>query len=538
MISTLTARLSQSPVALRSARKGIHAMWALLSVFDKSGLIALAQALHSSGYELLSTGGSHRSLVDAGLPVTPVADVTGFPEIMDGRVKTLHPAIHGGLLARRDHPEDLATLDQLGITPIDLVVSNLYPFADRIARPATTLAEAVELIDIGGPAMIRAAAKNFQSVVIVTSPSDYGPVISSLATGGPDLHTRRALAAKAFAHVAAYDTLVADYLRGPDFVLPDEWSVAGRKERDLRYGENPHQIAAAYRRLSPKPTAPGVMDATQISGRDLSFNNLLDADAAINAIGGFDEPAVSIIKHTIPCGLAVREQLVASYEAALAGDPVSAFGGIVAMNRELDEETAAVLGKTFFEVIIAPSFSPEALARLQRKTNLRLLELPALKAGARAYSAPVDVRPITGGLLVQQSDSRVDDPGTWKVVTERQPTMEEWADLAFAWEAARHIKSNAIVIARNRSILGMGSGQPNRLESVGIASRRAGDRASGASLASDAFFPFADGLERALASGVVAIVQPGGSVRDDEVIAAANSAGATMVFTGIRHFRH
>ncbi len=514
-------------------------MRALLSVFDKRGLVAMAEALHLNGYELISTGGSHRSLADAGLPVTQVADVTGFPEIMDGRVKTLHPAIHGGLLARRDHPEDLATLDQLGITPIDVVISNLYPFADTIREPDTTLTEAVAQIDIGGPAMIRAAAKNFQSVVIMTSPDEYDALIGSLATGGPSLETRQALAARAFAHVAGYDTLVADYLRGPDAVLPTEWSVAGRKERDLRYGENPHQAAAAYRRSSANPSAPGVMDATQISGKDLSFNNLLDADAAINAIRRFSDPAVSIIKHTIPCGLAVRDHLLEGYEAALAGDPVSAFGGIVAMNRELDEQTAAILGKTFFEVIIAPSFSPEALARLQRKGSLRLLELPGLaNSSSIACATPVDVRPITGGLLVQQSDSQTDDPATWKVVTQRHPTSEEWADLAFAWEAARHIKSNAIVIARDRSILGMGSGQPNRLESVGIASRRAGDRAKGAVLASDAFFPFADGLELALASGVVAIVQPGGSVRDEEVITAADNAGAAMVFTGTRHFRH
>ncbi len=516
----------------------MDAMRALLSVSDKRGLVSLAQALVDHGYELISTGGSYQTLTEAGLPVTAVADVTGFPEIMGGRVKTLHPAIHGGLLARRDVPEDLATLDELGITPIDIVVSNLYPFSGTIARPGTTLAEAVEQIDIGGPAMIRAAAKNFSGVVVITAPDDYDELVETLPDGGPDLAMRRAMAARAFAHVAAYDTLVADYLRGPDLPLPTEWSVAGRKVQDLRYGENPHQAAASYRRLSSAPAGPSVLDATQLSGKELSFNNLLDADAAITAIRSFSEPAVSIIKHTIPCGLAVRERLVDSYEAALAGDPVSAFGGIVAMNRELDEETTKILTRTFFEVIIAPSFSPESLERLRRKPNLRLLELPAIAEGSAVQSAPVDLRPITGGLLVQQSDTGLDDVDNWKVVTQRQPTDQEWADLAFAWEAARHIKSNAIVIARDRAILGMGSGQPNRLESVGIASRRAGERAAGASLASDAFFPFADGLELALASGVVAIVQPGGSVRDDEVIAAADTAGAAMVFTGTRHFRH
>jgi len=523
---------------VNNAGKGVDTMRALLSVSDKRGLVPLAEALVTHGYELISTGGTHRILAEAGLPVMVVADVTGFPEIMDGRVKTLHPAIHGGLLARRDVPEDLATLVELGITPIDVVVSNLYPFAETIARPGTALAEAIEQIDIGGPAMIRAAAKNFPGVVIVTSPDDYDGLVETLSDGGPDLARRQLLAARAFAHVAAYDTLVADYLRGPDVPLPTEWSVAGRKVQDLRYGENPHQAAASYRRLSAQPAGPGVLDATQLSGKELSFNNLLDADAAINAIRTFSEPAISIIKHTIPCGLAVRDRLVDSYEAALAGDPVSAFGGIVAMNRELDAETTAILTTTFFEVIIAPSFSPESLAQLRRKSNLRLLELPTLADDPATRPVPLDLRPITGGLLVQQGDTGFDAVDGWKVVTRRQPTEQEWADLTFAWEAARHIKSNAIVIARDRAILGMGSGQPNRLESVGIASRRAGDRAAGASLASDAFFPFADGLQLALASGVVAIVQPGGSVRDDEVIAAADTAGATMVFTGTRHFRH
>ena len=513
-------------------------MRALLSVSDKRGLVELARALARYGYDLISTGGSQRALTEAGLTVTAVTDVTGFPEIMDGRVKTLHPAIHGGVLARRDVPEDMATLGAHGIVPIDLVVGNLYPFADTIARPGTTHDEAVEQIDIGGPAMIRAAAKNFRGVTVVTSPDDYDELIASLDHGGPDLARRQVLAARAFAHVAAYDTLIAEYLRGPDAALPAEWSVAGRKAQELRYGENPHQRAAAYRRRSASPEAVGVLDARQLSGKELSFNNLLDADAAINAIRGFDDPAVSIIKHTIPCGLAERQRLVDAYEAALAGDPVSAYGGIVALNRELDDETVAVLSKTFFEVVIAPSYAEGALGQLRRKANLRLLELPALAQPAREPSSALDIRPITGGLLLQEPDARPDDSGTWTVVTERQPTEREWADLRFAWEAARHIKSNAIVIARDRAILGMGSGQPNRLESVGIASRLAGDRAVGACLASDAFFPFADGVELALAAGVVAIIQPGGSVRDDEVIAAANTAGATMVFTGTRHFRH
>lgn len=512
-------------------------MRALLSVWDKRGLIEVGRALIAHGYELVSTGGSYHELAGAGLPVTSVSDVTGFPEIMDGRVKTLHPAIHGGLLARRDVPADLDALATHGITPIDIVISNLYPFQQTIAVPGTSLATAVEQIDIGGPAMVRAAAKNFASVTVVTSPDEYGALIASLPEGGPSLAERRRLAAAAFAHVAAYDSVVAEYLRGDAAALPDEWSVAGRKVQGLRYGENPHQAAATYRRLGATPAPTGVLDATQLSGKELSFNNLLDADAAVNAIRSFSRPAVSLIKHTIPCGLATRDRLADAYDAALAGDPVSAFGGIVAMNRELDAETAATLARTFYEIVIAPSFSDGALERLRRKTNLRLLELSAL-AAVTSGAFPFDIRPIAGGLLVQESDNSLDAADGWTVATQRQPTDAEWADLRFAWEAARHIKSNAIVIARDEAILGMGSGQPNRLESVGIASRRAGERAHGATLASDAFFPFADGIELALRSGVSAIVQPGGSVRDDEVIAAVDAAGATMVLTGRRHFRH
>ncbi|HEV2529787.1 MAG TPA: bifunctional phosphoribosylaminoimidazolecarboxamide formyltransferase/IMP cyclohydrolase [Thermomicrobiales bacterium] len=513
-------------------------MRALLSVSNKRDVIRIGQALADHGYELISTGGTASTLAAAGLPVLAVSEITGFPEIMDGRVKTLHPAIHGGLLARRDVPADIATLEQHGIVPIDVVVANLYPFAQTIARDGTSFAEAIENIDIGGPAMIRAAAKNHGSVLVITSPDDYEAAITALAAGTVDANFRRQLAARAFAHVAAYDTLIAEYLRGEADLLPAELSVAGRRTQVLRYGENPHQRGAAYRRAGVGPSAPGILDARQLAGKELSYNNLLDADAAIGAIRSFSEPAVSIIKHTIPCGLATRPTLLDAYAAALAGDPVSAFGGIVAMNRELDGDTAAELGRTFYEIVIAPSFAQEALEALRRKTSLRLLELPALLDADRTWHLPIDVRPIAGGLLVQESDTRKDDDSSWTVATKRQPTEREWADIRFAWEASRHIKSNAIVIAKDNALLGMGSGQPNRLESVGIASRRAGARAVGAALASDAFFPFADGVERALESGVTAIVQPGGSVRDAEVIAAVDAAGATMVFTGTRHFRH
>ncbi len=513
-------------------------MRALLSVSDKRDIVRIGKVLADHGYQLVSTGGTASALSEAGLAVLAVSDVTGFPEIMDGRVKTLHPAIHGGLLARRDVPAHMETLEAHSIVPIDIVVANLYPFAETIARPGTTDEEAIENIDIGGPAMIRAAAKNHASVMVVTSPADYDDVIAAVEAGTIDGELRRRLAARAFAHVAAYDTLVAAYLRGDDDPLPSELSVAGRRIQVLRYGENPHQRGAAYRRASLDHSTVGILDACQIAGKELSYNNLLDADAAIGAIRSFTDPAVSIIKHTIPCGLAMRDQLIDAYSAALAGDPVSAFGGIVAMNRELDGATATELGQTFYEIVIAPSFSPAALEALRKKTSLRLLELPSLGDPARTWQQPIDIRPIAGGLLVQDSDSRPDDEGTWTVATRRQPTQREWADIRFAWEASRHIKSNAIVIARDNALLGMGSGQPNRLESVGIASRRAGERAVGAALASDAFFPFADGVELALQSGVTAIVQPGGSVRDADVIAAVDAAGATMVFTGTRHFRH
>jgi len=510
-------------------------MRALLSVHDKTGVADLARGLAALGWEIVSTGGTLAAIAAAGVPVVAVADVTGFPEILDGRVKTLHPAIHGGLLARRDDPRHRAALAAHGIVPIDLVVANLYPFAATVADPRVSVAAAVEQIDIGGPAMIRAAAKNFRDVVVVTDPADYAGVLADLGGGGVGEGRRRALAAAAFGHVAAYDTVVAAYLRSDDPAFPLDWTLAGRKRADLRYGENPHQRAAAYGRLAPGSRAGGVLDARQLGGKDLSFNNLLDTDAAWGVTRPFAEPTVAIVKHTIPCGLASRARLADAFDAALAGDPISAFGGIVALNRPVDGETAARLAEVFFEVIVAPGFDADALACLAAKKGLRLLELAAPAPGG---VADWDVRPIVGGLLVQQADGRVDDPAGWRVVTRRAPTAAEWADLDYAWIAARFVKSNAIVLARERAVVGVGSGQPNRLESVGIAARRAGARATGAALASDAFFPFADGLEAAAAAGVTAVAQPGGSVRDAEVITAADAAGLAMVFTGVRHFRH
>jgi phosphoribosylaminoimidazolecarboxamide formyltransferase/IMP cyclohydrolase len=509
---------------------------ALLSVFDKTGVVDFGRGLLDLGYELVSTGGTLTALQGAGLPVTAVSDVTGFPEILEGRVKTLHPRIHGGLLARRDDANHMATLTYHGITPIDVVAVNLYPFGATVAKPEVSLPEALENIDIGGPAMIRASAKNFPGVLVVTDPADYSAILADLIAGEVSPARRQQLSAKAFAHTAAYDAVVSEYLRDPS-QWPSELSVAGHHERTVRYGENPQQHGAAYRRLRAGAPASGLLDAVQLAGKELSFNNLLDADAAWSAVLGWELPAVAIVKHTIPCGLAERENLAEAFSQALRGDEVSAFGGIVALNRPLDLETAQRLGDIFFEVVIAPGFEPGALQHLKRKKSLRLLEMPA--GTADILPAPdLDVRPIAGGLLVQTPDIASDDPAAWQIVTERAPDEREMADLAFAWRAARHIKSNAIVLVRDRAIVGVGSGQPNRLESVRIASDKAGERAAGAVLASDAFFPFPDGVEQSLAAGVTAIVQPGGSVRDDLVIEAVNKAGAAMLFTGTRHFRH
>ncbi|HEX5992411.1 MAG TPA: bifunctional phosphoribosylaminoimidazolecarboxamide formyltransferase/IMP cyclohydrolase [Thermomicrobiales bacterium] len=511
---------------------------ALLSVYDKTGVAELGRGLVDLGYEVISTGGTLASLEAAGLPVTAVSDVTAFPEILDGRVKTLHPRIHGGLLARRDAPAHLSALEAHRISPIDVVAANLYPFAETVARQDVALADALEQIDIGGPAMIRAAAKNFPGVVVLTDPADYPSALDDLRGGSLSDARRRALAAKAFAHTAAYDAVVAEYLRDPR-EWPQEVAFAGRLARTLRYGENPQQRAAAYRRLRAGEPERGVLEAEQLAGKELSFNNLLDADAAWNAVGGLTQPAVAIVKHTIPCGLAERSDLAAAFDEALRGDPVSAFGGIVALNRPVDGEIAQRMAGIFFEVVVAPGFDDETLEILGKRKSLRLLRMSSPSPSTPGGTETIwDVRPIAGGLLVQTADCAAADPASWRVVTAREPNTLEMDDLAFAWHAVRHVKSNAIVLARDGALTGVGSGQPNRLESVRIAVAKAGDRASGSVLASDAFFPFPDGLETAIAAGVTAAIQPGGSVRDDEVIAAADRADVAMVFTGTRHFRH
>ncbi len=512
-------------------------MRALISVSDKTGIVEFARELQSLGYELVSTGGTLKALSDAGLPVISVADVTGSPEMLDGRVKTLHPKIHGGLLARRDLEEHRRQLDEHGITPIDLLVVNLYPFESTVQQEGMSEQDVIEQIDIGGPAMVRAGAKNFASVTVVTDPNDYDAVIEHLRKADLSYESRRELAAKAFGHVSTYDSLVAEYLnsfsdRGR---FPREYTIGLRVAAKPKYGENSHQEARAYTRLRAGKPVQGLLQAELLKGEDLSFNNYLDADAAWQAAQLFEGPTVSIIKHTVPCGLAERQTLAEAYEAAFEGDPVSAFGGIVALNRPVDMATATLMRKIKLDIILAPDYDDDALQLLRKKKATRILKI-ANREGDRV--AELDVRPITGGMLVQEPDIAVEDPANWKVVTEKQPTADEQGDLEFAWRVLPLIKSNAIVFVKDRAIVGLGAGQPNRLESVAIAARKAEDKAKGAVMASDAFFPFADGIERAIEAGITAVIQPGGSLRDDEVIAAANAAGVSMIFTGRRHFRH
>ena len=509
-------------------------MRALISVYDKTGVVEFARRIADAGYELVSTGGTHRTLAgEGGLDVRQVAEVTGSPEILEGRVKTLHPAIHGGLLARRDSPEQMHELATHGIGAIDLVAVNLYPFVATVARPGVTLDDALENIDIGGPTMLRAAAKNFPSVAVVVDPADYDWVADKLAGDGLAPDDRRGLAAKAFRHVSEYDAAVTAYLDavpGADDALPARLSITLDKVVGLRYGENPHQAGALYAPAG----APlvGLAGATKLHGRELSYNNLMDADAAWRTVSDFAEPTVAVVKHNNPCGLASRDNIAEAYRLAYEGDTVSAFGGIVGFNRVVDAAAARAMEPVFYEVVIAPGYDDDALEILRAKPNLRILS-----AGAAAGAA-LDVRPIAGGMLVQTADDIAENPADWRTVTRREPSAAEWQDLAFAWKAAKQIKSNAIVFARERALVGMGAGQPNRVVSVHLSQRIAGGKARGAVLASDAFFPFADNIELAAEAGIAAIVQPGGSVRDAEVIAAADRAGLAMVFTGVRHFRH
>ena len=530
----LGARLP--PEKLWNVSKGYRPLVrALISVYDKTGIVEFAQQLVDLGWEILSTGGTLRVLDRHGIPVTAVADVTGFPEILDGRVKTLHPAIHGGLLARLDDPAHRDALATHEIEPIAMLVSNLYPFEQTLLQDGLTDTEAIEQIDIGGPAMLRAASKNHAHVIVVVDPADQSRVLDALRHGSISPEFRRELAARAFQHTAEYDTLVSAYLRDPQERFPADITIAGRKTLDLRYGENPHQSAAAFLRLLPGAQPRGVLAARKLQGKEISYNNLLDADAAWSAIQGWDRPVVSIVKHMIPCGLAVRDNAADAYRDALAGDPVSAFGGIVAISRSVDAGLAEMIEKTFYEVILAPEFSKDAQRILGAKKKLRLLQM---NPGDLAPDNAVQWRTIQGALLGQQPDVQPDDESCWNIATDRNPTEAELRDLRFAWRAVRHVKSNAIVLAHDEAIVGVGAGQPNRVESVHIAVRKAAERASGSVLASDAYFPFADGVEAALSAGVTAIIQPGGSIRDPEVLDAANAAGIAMVFTGVRHFLH
>jgi len=502
---------------------------ALLSVYDKTGLADFARALHAAGSSLISTGGTYAALAQAGLPVQQVSDLTGFPEILDGRVKTLHPKIHGGILARRDLPQHTAQLAQQGIEPIDVLVSNLYPFVRTVSKPSVTLEDALENIDIGGPAMVRAAAKNFPHVTVIVDPADYSWVSDRLKNGGTSLDERHRLAQKAFAHVSQYDAAVASYLAAKGDGLPSNLSLAYAKISDLRYGENPHQQSALYR---PAHGSGGFADAQVLHGKELSFNNILDADAAWRVVSDFSEQAVVVIKHTNPCGLAAHDDQAEAYRRAYEGDTTSAFGGIVGSNRPVTAAAAEAMKGVFYEVVVAPGYEADALETLKKRKNLRILQLSPVAGSA------YDLRPVTGALLVQTPDASIDDPTTWQAVTSRKPTSQEMADLAFAWTACKHVKSNAIVLAKDQALVGMGAGQPNRVTSVHLALRAAGDKAKGSRLASDAFFPFPDNVEQAAQGGITAIVQPGGSIRDNESIDAANRHNIAMVFTGRRHFKH
>ena len=508
---------------------------ALVSVFRKDGIIDLCRHLVSLGYDVVSTGGTARHLAGSGIPVTPVEDVTGFPEILDGRVKTLHPLVHGAILFRRDLEEHVEEARSQGMFPIDLVAVNLYPFAETATRSGVADGDVIEMIDIGGPSMVRAAAKNHASVTVLVEPEDYPLVLEEIARDGDTSPaTRRRLAARAFEHCAAYDAAVATYLhRDSGKTFPPVWLPVYRHVADLRYGENPHQRAARYR--EPSPAAGTVMAATVLQGKQLSYNNYLDLDAAWRLAAEFDAPTAVVVKHTNPCGVASAADLESAYVAAREADPTSAFGSIVALNRDLDAATAREITSTFVEAVIAPSVDPEAREVLAGRKNLRLLHTGGAAPGAGR--ADREFRLISGGLLLQDADTDPGD-GNWRVVTQRHPTDEERQALAFAWKVVRHVRSNAIVYARPDRTLGIGAGQMSRVDSARLGVEKARSPLQGAVLASDAFFPFRDSVDNASGAGVAAIIQPGGSIRDEEVIAAADEGNMAMIFTGVRHFRH
>jgi len=518
-------------------------MRALLSVADKTDLVPFAQGLADLGWEIISTGGTAAALRAAGLHVEDVAAVTGSAEMLDGRVKTLHPAIHGAILARRDVADHMAQLAAAQITPIDLVVCNLYNFSGTVALPDVTTADAVEQIDIGGVTLLRAAAKNFDAVTVITDPTDYPIVLAELQTGGATKPAeRRRLATKAFAHTANYDAQIAMYLAGLDGELfPRELALPLARIQEMRYGENPHQRAAFYRWRAPGGVVRATLaDAETLHGKQLGYNNIMDLDAALNVVRDFAAPAAAVIKHAAPCGVAVAETLEAAFRNALAGDPISAYGGIIGLNRPVDLATAQAIRESHYDAIIAPDYDADALALLEKRKNLILVAThrPISPVMEPENFAALDVRRISGGLLVQTPNQLTSKQITRNVVTQRAPTEAEWGDLLFAWQVVKHVKSNAIVLAREQMTVGLCGGQPNRVDCIRISAMRAGERSQGAALASDAYFPFADNIDEAVKAGVTALIQPGGSVRDAEVIAAADTHGLALVFTGFRHFRH
>jgi phosphoribosylaminoimidazolecarboxamide formyltransferase/IMP cyclohydrolase len=528
-------------------------MNALISVSDKTGIVEFAQALHALGIKLLSTGGTAKLLADAGLPVTEVADVTGFPEMLDGRVKTLHPKVHGGLLARRDVPEHMAALKTHAIDTIDLLVVNLYPFEATVAKPGCTLDDAIENIDIGGPAMVRSAAKNWKDVGVLTDASQYAQVLAELSADSKlTLKTKFALSVAAFNRVSQYDAAISDYLSSLNFeedkatpsrqLFPAQSNGVFVKLQDLRYGENPHQQAAFYRDLAP--AAGSLVTAQQLQGKELSYNNIADADAAWECVKSFDlakeGSACVILKHANPCGVAVGADPLTAYSKAFQTDPTSAFGGIIAFNCPLDEPAALQISKQFVEVLMAPDFSPEALAVFKTKVNVRILKISLPADGSLGRNA-MDIKRVSSGLLMQTSDNHELQLSDLKVVTKVQPTPEQLQDLLFAWKIAKYVKSNAIVFCKGGMTMGVGAGQMSRLDSARIASikaEHAGLSLSGTAVASDAFFPFRDGLDVVVDAGATCVIQPGGSMRDQEVIDAADERGVAMVFSGVRHFRH
>ena len=510
---------------------------ALLSTSNKTGLIDLARSLvEEFEFDIISSGGTATALKEAGIPVTKVAEYTNSPEILGGRVKTLHPRIHGGILARRDVPEDLADLTANQIRAIDLVVVNLYPFEQTISQPGVTIAEAVEQIDIGGPALLRASAKNHAHLTVLCDPDQYNTYLAQLRENGGEasLQFRQKCALETFKHTAKYDSAIATYLSSQsaeESSLPEQFNLSGKELQTLRYGENPHQAATWYQSGS---TPTGWTTSTILQGKELSYNNLVDLEAARRLIVEFpDTPAAAILKHTNPCGTALGKTISEAYQKAFDTDSVSAFGGIVALNRPIDAATATALTQTFLECIVAPGCEPEAEEIIKKKAKVRVLILPDLTQGP-----PQTVKIIAGGLLVQESDNVVEETSKWRAVTEKQPTAGELEELLFAWKVAKHVKSNAIVVTRDRTTIGVGAGQMNRVGSVKLALEQAGDKSKGAILASDGFFPFDDSVKTAAEAGIIAIVQPGGSMRDRDSIEAANQLGITMVFTDIRHFLH